>query len=167
MSDQAEFVIERKFAAPRRSVWRAWTDPDQLAHWYGPQVETIIHKFEVRPGGLWLNEMRWDGNSHFSKGVFQEVDPLERLVWHHSSCDSQWKIMANPMMADWPQTVLTIVTFEDDGPGTKLKLIWRPFEASEAEIACFAGAAEGFGKGWQAGFAIMDDLLAKTEADPT
>jgi len=107
-----------------------------------PGVETIIHKFDLKPGGLRLNEMRWRDNSDLSKIVFQEVAPQEKLVWHHSSSDSDWNIIANPMMPDWPRVILTIVTLEDMGAKTKVRLTWEPFEATDAEIACFAGAVD-------------------------
>ena len=67
MSELPEYVLDRIFEAPRELVWRAWTDPEILHRWYGPIIETIIHKFDLKPGGSWLNEMKWGGNSDFSK----------------------------------------------------------------------------------------------------
>ena len=159
MSELPEYILDRVFDAPREMVWRAWTDPELLSRWYGPGVETIIHKFDLKPGGMWLNEMKWGDNSHRSKIVFQEVVPEEKLVWHDSPSDSEWNIISNPMMADWPRVILTTVTFEDMGSQTKVRLTWVPFEATEAELACFAGAVEGMGKGWESGYAIMDEIF--------
>ena len=129
MSELPEYITDRVFDAPREMVWRAWTDPELLARWYGPGVETIIHKFDLKPGGMWLNEMKWGENSMLSKAIFKEVAPLERLVWHHhSSTDSEWNTVANPKMPDWPRILLTTVTFEDDGPKTRVRLIWAPLK---------------------------------------
>ena len=165
MTDQPKYILDREFDAPREMVWQAWTDPELLARWYGPGVETIIHKFDLRPDGLWLNEMKWGENSMLSKVVFKEVTPPERLVWHHHSLtDSDWNSIANPKMPDWPRILLTEVTFEANGPRTKVRLTWVPFEASEAEWACFTGAVNNMGKGWEGGFAIMDELLAERQA---
>jgi len=58
MTDQPKYILDREFDAPREMVWQAWTDPELLARWYGPGVETIIHKFDLKPDGLWLNEMK-------------------------------------------------------------------------------------------------------------
>ena len=49
-----EITITRVFDAPRELVWRAWTEPEQLASWYCVggwtlPVETIT--MDVRPGG--------------------------------------------------------------------------------------------------------------------
>ncbi len=164
MSDLPEYVVERMFDAPRAMVWRAWTDPKLLARWYGPGVDTIIHKFDLKPGGVWLNEMKWGDKSDLSKAVFQEVVPEQKMVWHHSSTDADWNTVSNPMMADWPRVLLTVVTFEDDGAKTKVTLTWTPLEASEAEKACFANVMGNMGKGWESGFAIMDEIFAEMQA---
>ena len=164
MSEVPEYVVDRKFDAPRAMVWRAWTDPELLARWYGPGVDTIIHKFDLKPGGEWLNEMKWGEKSDLSKAVFQEVVPEEKMVWHHSSTDADWNIVSNPMMADWPRVLLTVVTFKDDGDRTSVRLTWTPLDASEAEMACFANVVGNMGKGWESGFAIMDEILAEMQA---
>jgi len=165
MSELPEYVLDRIFDAPRELVWRAWTDPDLLHRWYGPGVETIIHKFDLKPGGSWLNEMKWGGNSDFSKMVFQEVTEPERLVWHHSSSDSDWNIITSPMMADWPRVLLTTVTFEDMGDQTSVRLSQVPLEATGAEIACFAANMAGMDKGWGSGYAILDEMFVELRAD--
>ncbi|MEX3007513.1 SRPBCC domain-containing protein [Hoeflea sp. TYP-13] len=165
MSELPEYVHDRVFDAPREMVWRAWTDPKLLSHWYGPGVETVIHKFELKPGGVWLNEMKWGAKSDLSKMEFQEVVPQEKLVWHHSSTDSNWNIITSPMMADWPRVLLTTVTFEDAGAKTNVRLTMVPLDATDAEIACWAGAMEGMKKGWGSGFVVLDELLAKLQAE--
>ena len=165
MSEMPEYLLERIFDASRDLVWRAWTDPDLLARWYGPGVETIIHKFDLKPGGMWLNEMKWGEKSDLSKMEFQEVVSQEKLVWHHSSADSDWNTIASPMMPDWPRVLLTTVTFEDAGSKTKVRLTMKPIEATEAEIACFAGMMAGMDNGWGKGYAILDELITELQAD--
>lgn len=161
MSDLPEYKLERLFDAPREMVWRAWTDPEILHRWYGPGIETIIHQFDLKPGGAWLNEMRWGDNADFSKMVFQEVTPPKKLVWHHSSADSAWNIVSSQMMADWPRTLLTTVVFENIGDKTKVTLTQVPIDASDAEIACFAATMAGMDNGWGSGYKIMDEILAE------
>ena len=166
MSELPEYVLDRLFDAPREMVWRAWTDPDLLHRWYGPNIETIIHKFDLMPGGMWLNEMKWGGNSNFSKMIFQEVSEPSKLVWHHhSSTNSDWNDTPNPMMADWPRLLLTTVKFEDMGGKTNVRLSQVPLEATDAEIACFAEAMVNMDKGWGSGYAIMDEMFVELQAD--
>jgi len=164
MSDLPEYILDREFDAPRDMVWRAWTDPDLLQRWYGPGVETIIHEFDLRPGGKWLNEMKWGENSMLSVVEFLEVTAPERLVWNHSSADADWNIAASPMMPDWPRILLTTVTFEDLGPKTNVRLSQIPVDATEAEIACFTNMMDGMSKGWGTGYKIMDEMFAEMQA---
>ena len=168
MSELPEYVLDRVFDAPREMVWRAWSDPELLHRWYGPVAETIIHKFELKPGGLWLNEMKWGDKSNFQKVVFQEVAQPEKMVWHHySSTDSDWNSATNPMMADWLRLLLTTVTFEDKGEKTNVRLTQIHLEATDAEIACFAEAMSNMDKGWGSGYAIMDELFVELQAENT
>lgn len=164
MSDLPTYVLERVFDAPQELVWKTWTEAKLLAHWYGPGVETVIHKLDVSVGGVWLNEMRMGERSGYQKSEYTEVVPHSRLVMLMSNTDADWNIAPNPMMPNWPLTLLTTVTFERVDDKTKMQLTWSPHEASEAEIAGFAAAMEGLGKGWGAGMVLLEELLADLQA---
>jgi hypothetical protein len=71
------------------------------------------------------------------------------------------------MMADWPRVLLTTVTFEDMGSKTKVRLTMVPVDATDAEIACFAGAMAGMDKGWGSGYAILDELFVELQVENT
>ena len=83
-----EIVISRVFAAPRELVWTAWTDPKQVAQWWGPRgFSTTIRKMDVRPGGVWEQTLHGpDGASYPNKSVFKEVVRPERIVYAHDGC---------------------------------------------------------------------------------
>ncbi len=159
MTDLPTYVLERTFAAPPALVWRTWTEPELLARWYGPNVETVIHRLEVRAGGLWLNEMKMRGQSSYQRTEYLEVDKPNRLVALMASSNADWNIAANPMMPDWPRILLTEVTFTADQDNTLMRLVWTPYKATPAEIACFKAAIEGMGKGWGAGMVALAELL--------
>ena len=161
MSDLPVYVLDRVFDAPPDLVWRSWTEKDYLAHWYGPGVETIIHRLDVAPGGVWLNEMRWGGTSHFQRADFVETERPTRLVFRQSVTDADWNVVDNPMMPGWPRVLLTTVTFRPDGEGTAMRLTWEPHEASQVEIDTFAGAIAGLDRGWSAGMDKLAELLAE------
>lgn len=164
MSDLPTYVLERDFDAPRELVWRTWTDPALLPRWYGPGVETIIHTLDLRPGGLWLLEMRWGERTNYQRIEYTEITPPARLVWLHSSADAGWNVIPSPMMPDWPRVLLTTITLEEEGGRTRMRLTWVPHEATEAEIACFASAMAGNTKGWGAGMELLEALLAELQA---
>jgi uncharacterized protein YndB with AHSA1/START domain len=76
-------TIVRVFDAPRRLVWDAWTDPQQLAQWFGPKDFTIpLCEVDARPGGgLRVTMQSPDGTLYPMDAVFDEVIEPERLVW--------------------------------------------------------------------------------------
>lgn len=164
MPDLPVYEFERIFDAPRALVWRTWTEPELLAKWYGPGVETTIHKLDVRPGGAWHNEMAWGGQSSFERMDFKEVEPEQKLVWFHSMADKDFNIISNPMMENWPRVLLTTVSFEDAGDQTKVTLKWVPHEASEAELETFKAAMAGLNKGWGSGMDLLETILAELQA---
>jgi len=75
-------VMRRTFDAPRALVWKACTEPEQVARWWGPRrYENTVLEMDVRPGGRWRIEQRGpDGRVHRFKGVYHEVVMPERLV---------------------------------------------------------------------------------------
>ena len=160
MSELPEFVLEREFNASVDLVWRAWTEPGLLNRWYGPGVETIIHEFDLKPEGKWLNEMKMSGGSNFQMIIFKEVNKPQKLVWHHCSTDENWNIAANPMMPDWPRILLTTVTFMENAGKTNVRLSQIPMDPTKAEIACFAEMKDSMSGGWGMGYTIIDELLA-------
>ncbi|MBI5283566.1 MAG: SRPBCC domain-containing protein [Chloroflexi bacterium] len=78
-------IITRVFDAPRALVFRAWTDPDQVVQWWGPDgFTTTTHEIDVRPGGVWRFIMHGpDGVDYENKIVYLEIVEPERLVYVH------------------------------------------------------------------------------------
>jgi len=164
MTDLATYVLERNFDAPRDLVWRTFTEPGLVARWYGPNVETIVHQMDVRPGGAWLVEMKWGDNSMYQRADYTQVDAPGRLVWLNSMTDGDWQVISNPRMPDWPRVLMTTVTLEAAGDKTRMRLTWVPHEATHAEINCFAGAMGGLDSGWGSGMDLLAELLAELQA---
>jgi uncharacterized protein YndB with AHSA1/START domain len=77
-----DIVITRVFDAPRDVVFRALTDPELIANWWGPaKYEVIVDHAEIRPGGRWRFRNRDPEGHEFSfKGVFHDIVAPERVV---------------------------------------------------------------------------------------
>ena len=119
-------VITRIFNAPRRLVFKAWTDPEQIARWQGPKgFKTTVEKNELRPGGQYrFHMLDPDGGDHWSQGIFQEIVEPERLVMFGSWADAEGNYTR-------PKTTVT-VTFDDLGDKTRLTLRQEIFESVTA-----------------------------------
>lgn len=80
-----ELQIYRTLEAPVELVWKAWTEPEHIAKWWGPAgFSNTIYKMDVKPGGEWLLTMHGpDGKNYPDKSVFREIDPLKKIVIEH------------------------------------------------------------------------------------
>jgi uncharacterized protein YndB with AHSA1/START domain len=82
-----EIRITRVYDAPVKAVWEAWTDPQQVAQWWGPRGFTITtHSKDLRPGGSWLYTMHGpDGTDYPNIASYLEVEKYARLVYDHGA----------------------------------------------------------------------------------
>lgn len=80
-----EIIIERVFDAPRELVWEAWTNPEHVAQWWGPNgFTTTIKQMDFRVGGVWKLTMHGpDGRDYPNSSVFREIVKPERIVFSH------------------------------------------------------------------------------------
>jgi uncharacterized protein YndB with AHSA1/START domain len=103
-----EIAITRFYDAPVQMVWDAWTDPAQVAQWWGPRGFTLTtHSKDLRPGGSWVYTMHGpDGVDYPNDTKYIEVIPLSRLVYDHGAHDGK------------PPLFRVTVDFTDQGGGT-------------------------------------------------
>src|ERR1700742_2458484 len=73
--------ISRNFAAPRELVFKAWSSAEHIKRWFSPECFTVPDaEVDFRPGGVFAVCMRSpDGVDNWSRGVFDEVAPPDRL----------------------------------------------------------------------------------------
>jgi uncharacterized protein YndB with AHSA1/START domain len=79
MPSDREMRIVRELDAPREHVWRAFTDPELLARWWGRGNRVTVEKFEMQRGGHWRFVEHAGGETHGFEGRVREVSPPERL----------------------------------------------------------------------------------------
>lgn len=77
--------LTRVYDAPLQSVWDAWTDPAEVAQWWGPRGFTLTtHSHDLRTGGHWHYTMHGpDGADYENTTQYIEVEPLQRMVYDH------------------------------------------------------------------------------------
>jgi uncharacterized protein YndB with AHSA1/START domain len=123
-----EIVSSRLFDAPRERVFRAWSDPELLARWWGPKGFTnTFHEFDFRPDGHWRFTMHAPNGGNFAnENVFDEITPPERITFRHIS----------------PPVFAVTATFTEQGAQTLLtyRMLFPTAEAC-AKVKSFAPAA--------------------------
>jgi uncharacterized protein YndB with AHSA1/START domain len=90
-NESKEIRITRIYDAPVQAVWDAWTDPAQVAQWWGPRGFTITtHSKDLRTGGSWIYTMHGpDGTDWPNSTKYLEVQPLAKLVYDHGGNDDR------------------------------------------------------------------------------
>lgn len=144
MALEREVKIVRTFNAPRALVWQAWTDPAQVAKWWGPRGFTApVCEWDARPGGRLHVVMRASDEiakmigraDHPMTGEFTEVVPIERLAFVSSALDENGTAVLE---------ALTTVRFvERNG---KTEMVLHASGKGFAEVA--ARMLEGMEAGW-------------------
>jgi uncharacterized protein YndB with AHSA1/START domain len=126
-----EIVLTRLLPAPRELVWKAYTDPKHVGHWWGPRgFTTTTHEMDVRPGGVWKYTMHGpDGTDYENKTTFLEAVRPERLVYDHGDFDRVWFHVT--------------VTFADEAGRTRLVMRSLFDTVEEYQNTVKFGAVEG------------------------
>jgi len=95
IQNSKEFIIKRILNAPRELVFKAWTNPKHMEHWWGPMdFEIPVCKMDVRPGGAYRIVMRSKDDVDYPiKGEYQEVIEPRKLVMTQDTSEhpDEWK----------------------------------------------------------------------------
>ena len=136
--------LERVIRAPVKRVFEAWTVPEQVAQWWGPEYCTIPdYSIDVRPGGKWRTVMKLpDGNTPEVSGVYRAIEKNKRIVFTWA-----WK---QDDGSRGHETEVT-VTFEPVGKDTKLTLVQSLFMETVHR--------ERHGEGWTSTFNSLEKYL--------
>jgi len=140
-----EIRIERIFDAPRERVWKAFTDPDLVAQWWGRGNKLVIERMEVERGGHWrFVEHSAEGVDGF-EGRYREVTPPERIVQTF-----EWDGMPGYVAVD-------TAVFEDLGDGRTKLVTTSIFHTTEERDGMLASGME---TGLNESYTALDQLLA-------
>jgi uncharacterized protein YndB with AHSA1/START domain len=141
-----EIRIERVFDASRDRVWRALTEPELVAQWWGRGNKLVIERLEVERGGHWRFVEHSADGVHGFEGRFREISPPDRLVWTF-----EWDGMPGYVAVDATE-------LEDLGDGRTKVITTSLFHTTEERDGMLSS---GMQKGLDQSYAALDRLLAK------
>lgn len=149
LANEATVTITRVFDAPRALVWAAWTDPKQMAQWWGPRHFTNpVCELDVRVGGKIRIDMRGpDGTVYPMTGTFRDVFVPARLVFMAEARDHNGKALLES---------LTTVTFSEEGGKTRLTVHAHAVGLAPIAPQMLAGMEAG----WTQSIEKLEELLA-------
>ena len=139
LNPETDLVLTREINAPREILYKCWTTPEHLVHWFVPKPHKVTAcELDVRPGGKCNTTFEVDGTEMPNNGVYLEVIPNEKLVFTDTYTEG-WKPNPEPFMT-------AILTFEDIGNGrTRYTAIARHRSKETAETHKQMGFYDGWG----------------------
>lgn len=136
--------LTRVINADRDTVFKAFTEPEQLTQWFAPEGMTVgVAKVDLRVGGAFHIRMdSAEGKHHNAKGVYKEIDSPAKLsfTWRWQESDH-----------DTGETLIT-VELKDKGGSTEVVFIHELFPDAKA--------AEDHTKGWTSALNRLEGLFA-------
>lgn len=134
--DPRSIVGTRIFDAPRALVFSAFTDPQHLAAWWGPDgFTTTTSAFDFRPGGEWRHVMHGpDGRDYQNRIIFDEIVQPELIAYRHPGGSDVEPVQFTQRL-----------TFEDLG-NNRTRLTWHgmfPSAQARARVIKEYGADKG------------------------
>ena len=116
-TENPKLTLVREFEAPPEAVWHAWTEPEALKRWFGPDAGAVtLAQTDVRVGGRFhVVFQTLDGESHDVSGAYREVVPNRKLVF-------TWSWISTP-----ERISQVTLTFRPTSTGTELTLLHEHF----------------------------------------
>ncbi len=148
MAAEHELVLTRLIDAPRKNLFRCWTEPGLLKQWFAPApLTTPVAEMDLRIGGASRIVMRTpDGNEIPCPGTYLEIVPNRKLVFTDAYTGDWMPKGGAPFMT-------AIITFDDEDGKTRYTATVRHWSAADKKTH----EEMGFHGGW----GLCTDQLAK------
>ena len=168
-AEQPEVVMTRIFDAPRELVFKAFSEAEALAQWWGPKGMTMqVAKLDFRPGGMFHYNMKNPSGdvNWWGRFVYREIVPPSKIVFLNSFADENANPARNPYIPAWPIELQSTVIFEDQAGKTKVTMRGVPHKATESERQAFAAARKGMEHGFNSSaWPQLEVYLANARAE--
>jgi uncharacterized protein YndB with AHSA1/START domain len=122
-SIKRDIVVTRIFNAPIELVWKAWTEPEYVMRWWGPDYFTSPSaQIDFREGGTSLVCMRapkeFGGQDMYNTWVYKKIVPMQSIEFIQNLADQDGNLL-DPIKVglppEFPKDTRTVVTFKDLG----------------------------------------------------
>lgn len=155
-------VLRRTLNAPIRMVFKAWTDREALAQWWGPQGSTVtVKEFNLTPGGLFHYHLNSQHGEMWGLFKFSEINEPDKLVFVSSFSDEDGNLTRGPFFPNWPLEVLNVLTLEESEGKTLLTLTAAPINATDDETKVFTDLHQSMQQGYAGTFVQLENYLSK------
>ena len=138
-----DLIVSRVFDAPIELVWKAWTDPEHVMRWWGPDYFTSPSAaIDFQEGGTSIVCMRapqeFGGQDMYSRWIYQKIVPMERIEFIQNLADKDGNLidpLTIGMPPEFPRDIRTVVTLKNLGNGkTEMTVTEYSMPTSDTEM---------------------------------
>ena len=132
IKEKPSLTIVRRLKAPPARVYAAWTRPELMARWWGPDAGPVLSaESDPRVGGRFRVVFQTlDGETHDCRGEYQEVEPDRKLVftWEWVTAPEQRSLVTIRLrpIEDGTELTLTHAQFFDETERDAHQNGWSP-----------------------------------------
>lgn len=161
--EEKTIVVKREFDANLELVWQAWTTPEILDQWWGPEpYRTRTKSMDFREGGMWLYEMyNAETNSeeecHWCKNDYIKIKPQSMFSGLDAFCDENGIPNLTKPRTQW------VNQFHENGNKTLVTITLNYDSAEELEKIISLGFREGFTIGLNQLDEVLKTLKSKSK----
>lgn len=116
MTDKPSLTLKRQMKASPARIFKAWTDPSKLVHWWGPhdtQEGSVEAAVDLNVGGAYRIRFKTtDGRQHDASGAYQEIVPNEKLVMSWAWLEGEPTLLTVTLRGEEGGTMLTLTHAE-------------------------------------------------------
>jgi uncharacterized protein YndB with AHSA1/START domain len=157
-NSKLDLTFERIVDVPPNLIWRAWTEPELMKHWFCPLPwKTIDAELDVRPGGIFRTTMQSpEGKEYPNLGCYLDTVKNERIVWTNALLPGFRPAPVNAPCGDENVEFMFTAKVEFASHGAN-STRYRATVCHSDEKGCQQHAAMGFEGGWGV---ALDQLVA-------
>jgi uncharacterized protein YndB with AHSA1/START domain len=162
-SGKENFVINRTFDTSIKNMFDVWTHSNHISNWLAPTgMNMTFLKSDIKEGSTTHYSMSDDkGFSLHGKISYIEISKPNRIVYTQQFSDEQGNTTRAPWDANWPETMLTVIDFTDEGNNQiRVTVTWEPTGTlTPIEIEHFVKEKTGMTQGWTGSFDKLEEYL--------
>lgn len=161
-NNKENFSIVRSFKAPKEVVFKAFSEAEALAQWWGPPGMPIqVVAFDFRPGGVFHFKMEGNGEVMWALFVYGHIASPDLIEFTNSFSDENRAICRAPFNPAWPLEIFNELTFTEESDITTLTMKGYPVNATDEEAAIYYAFTENMKEGFGATFDQLENYLSK------
>ena len=135
---EAALTVVKKLKAPIESVFEAFSNPVELAEWWGPaEYIMTVTEFNFKPQGICLFKMENEHGIMWARFIYREIETPYLLEFVLSFSNENGGIARAPFFENWPLEILNVITLAEENTETTLTINCYPVNATDEEITSF------------------------------